>query len=152
MEDKTMYQKTLTRIAAIFFAFVLAACATSGGQTGEVEIRSGVIEQITPVQLTSNQGLGVGAVVGGVVGLGVGSLIGKGSGRDVAMVLGTIGGAYAGHKVQQRYKDPVQGQQVVVRTTTGVLVTVTQPANPNLAVGQNVAIEGNGEDARVVPR
>ncbi len=67
------------------------------------------------------------------------------------MVLGTIGGAYAGHKVQQRYKDPVQGQQVVVRTTTGVLVTVTQPANPNLAVGQNVAIEGNGEDARVVP-
>jgi len=147
-----MYQKTLTRIAAILLAFLLAACATSGGQTGEVEIRSGVIEQITPVQLTSNQGLGVGAVVGGVVGLGVGSLIGKGSGRDVAMVLGTIGGAYAGHKVQQRYKDPVQGQQVVVRTTTGVLVTVTQPANPNLAVGQNVAIEGNGEDARVVPR
>ena len=147
-----MHQKTLTRIAAIFFAFLLAACATSGGQTGEVEIRSGVIEQITPVQMTSSQGLGVGAVVGGVVGLGVGSLIGKGSGRDVAMVLGTIGGAYAGHKVQQRYKDPVQGQQIVVRTTTGVLVTVTQPANPNLAVGQNVAIEGNGEDARVVPR
>ncbi len=147
-----MYQKTLTRIAAILLAFLLAACATSGGQTGEVEIRSGVIEQITPVQMTSSQGLGVGAVVGGVVGLGVGSLIGKGSGRDVAMVLGTIGGAYAGHKVQQRYKDPVQGQQVVVRTTTGVLVTVTQPANPNLAVGQNVAIEGNGEDARVVPR
>jgi outer membrane lipoprotein SlyB len=147
-----MYRKTLTRIAAILFAFLLAACATSGGQTGEVEIRSGVIEQITPVQMTSSQGLGVGAVVGGVVGLGVGSLIGKGSGRDVAMVLGTIGGAYAGHKVQQRYKDPVQGQQVVVRTTTGVLVTVTQPANPNLAVGQNVAIEGNGEDARVVPR
>lgn len=147
-----MSQKTLTRIAAIFFAFLLAACATSGGQTGEVEIRSGVIEQITPVQLTSNQGLGVGAVVGGVVGLGVGSLIGKGSGRDVAMVLGTIGGAYAGHKVQQRYKDPVQGQQIVVRTTTGVLVTVTQPANPNLAVGQNVTIEGSGEDARVVLR
>ena len=85
-------------------------------------------------------------------GLGVGSLIGKGSGRDVAMVLGTIGGAYAGHKVQQRYKDPVQGQQIVVRTTTGVLVTVTQPANPNLAVGQNVYIEGSGEDARVVLR
>ena len=59
-----MYQKTLSRIAAIFFAFVLAACATSGGQSGDTEIRSGVIEQITPVQLTSNHGLGVGAVVG----------------------------------------------------------------------------------------
>jgi outer membrane lipoprotein SlyB len=152
MEDKTMYQKTLTRIAAIFFAFVLAACATSGGQTGEVEIRSGVIEQITPVQLTSNQGLGVGAVVGGVVGLGVGSLIGKGSGRDVAMVLGTIGGAYAGHKTQQHYATPVQGQQIVVRTSNGVLVTVTQPADPALKIGQNVTIEGNGEDARIVSR
>ena len=126
-----MYRTTLTRIAAILFAFLLASCATSGGQTGEVEIRSGVIEQITPVQMTSSQGLGVGAVVGGVVGLGVGSLIGKGSGRDVAMVLGTIGGAYAGHKVQQRYKDPVQGQQIVVRTTTGVLFTVTHPTDPN---------------------
>jgi outer membrane lipoprotein SlyB len=39
-----------------------------------------------------------------------------------------------------------------VRTANGVLVTVTQPANPALAVGQNVTIDGSGEDARVVPR
>ncbi|MBZ0142312.1 MAG: glycine zipper 2TM domain-containing protein [Rhodocyclaceae bacterium] len=89
---------------------------------------------------------------GGVVGLGVGSMIGKGTGRDVALVLGAIGGAYAGHKVQQRYAKPVGGQQIVVRTTTGVLVTITQPANMSLAVGQNVTIQGSGEDARVVPR
>jgi outer membrane lipoprotein SlyB len=68
------------------------------------------------------------------------------------MVLGAIGGAYAGHKVQQRYAKPVDGQQIVVRTTTGVLVTITQPANTSLAVGQNVTIQGSGEDARVVPR
>lgn len=151
-KEKLMFHKILSRISAVVLALILAACATSGGQSSDTEIRSGVIERITPVQLTSNQGLGVGAVVGGVVGLGVGSLIGKGSGRDVAMVLGAIGGAYAGHKVQQKYATPVQGQEVVVRTSTGVLVTVTQPANPNLAVGQNVTIEGNGEDARVVPR
>jgi outer membrane lipoprotein SlyB len=147
-----MFRKTLTRISAIACAFILAACASSGGQSTDSEVRSGVIEQITPVQITSSQGVGVGAVVGGVVGLGVGSMIGKGTGRDVAMVLGAIGGAYAGHKVQQRYAKPVGGQQIVVRTTTGVLVTITQPADTSLAVGQNVTIQGSGEDARVVPR
>lgn len=147
-----MFRKTLTGLLALFVAAFLAACASSGGQYGEREMRSGVIEQITPVQITSSQGVGVGAVVGGVVGFGVGSLIGKGSGRDVARVLGTVGGAYAGHKVQQHYATPVQGQQIVVRTANGVLVTVTQPTNPALAVGQNVTIEGSGEDARVVVR
>lgn len=147
-----MYRKISSRISALVFAFILAACATSGGQSSDTEARFGVIEQITPVQLSSNQGLGVGAVVGGVVGFGIGSLVGKGGGRDVARVLGAIGGAYAGHKVQQRYATPVQGQQIVVRTAAGVLVTITQPANTSLAVGQNVAIEGSGEDARVVPR
>ncbi|MBM3393029.1 MAG: glycine zipper 2TM domain-containing protein [Betaproteobacteria bacterium] len=147
-----MFQTASSRIVAVVLAFFLAACASSGGPYGEREVRSGVIEQITPVQITSSQGVGVGAVVGGVVGFGVGSLIGKGSGRDVARVLGTVGGAFAGHKVQQHYAQPVQGQQIVVRTDNGVLVTITQPANPTLAVGQNVTITGSGEDARVVPR
>ena len=147
-----MFQKISAYLSALALALTLGACAAPGSGPGEMEIRTGVIEQITNVQIASNQHRGIGAVVGGVAGLGIGSLIGAGTGRDVAMVLGTIGGAYAGHKVQQRYKDPVQGQQIVVRTTTGVLVTVTQPANPNLAVGQNVYIEGSGEDARVVVR
>jgi len=139
-----MFQKISAYLSALALALTLGACAAPGSGPGEMEIRTGVIEQITNVQIASNQHRGIGAVVGGVAGLGIGSLIGAGTGRDVAMVLGTIGGAYAGHNVQQRYKDPVQGQQIVVRTTTGVLVTVTQPANPNLAVG--------GEDARVVVR
>jgi outer membrane lipoprotein SlyB len=147
-----MFRSILASLLAAVVALFLSACASGGGPYGEREVRSGVIEQITPVQITSSQGVGVGAVVGGVVGFGVGSLIGKGSGRDVARVLGTVGGAYAGHKVQQQYATPVQGQQIVVRTDTGVLVTVTQPVNPSLAVGQNVRIEGSGEDARVVPR
>ena len=83
---------------------------------------------------------------------GVTTMIGGGTGRDVAMVLGTVGGAFAGHAVQQRYEKPVPGQQIIVRTTNGVLVSVTQPANVNLRQGQKVYIEGSGEDARVVAR
>ncbi len=117
-----------------------------------MEIRSGVIEQITSVQLASNHAPGVGAVVGGLTGLGIGSLIGGGSGRDVAMVLGTIGGAVAGNAVQRRYDAPQPGQQIIVRSYRDVLVSITQPVNPELRVGQKVFIEGSGDGARVVPQ
>ncbi|HRH15020.1 MAG TPA: glycine zipper 2TM domain-containing protein [Azonexus sp.] len=147
-----MFQKISSYISAMALALTLAACAAPGGQPGEMEIRTGVIEQITPVQIGTNHHSGVGAVVGGLAGLGIGSLIGAGTGRDVAMVLGTVGGAFAGNEVQKKYDRPVMGQQIIVRTTSGVLVSVTQPTNPNLNQGQRVYIEGSGEDARVVVR
>ena len=147
-----MIQKISSYISAMALALTLAACAAPGGQPGDVEIRTGTIEQITPVQLQSNHQIGVGAVVGGLAGLGIGSLIGGGTGRDVAMVLGTVGGAVVGNQVQKKYEQPVMGQQIIVRTSTGVLVSVTQPTNPNLRQGQRVYIEGSGEDARVVLR
>lgn len=147
-----MFHKISAYLSALALALTLGACAAPGGGPGEMEIRSGVIEQITNVQIASNQHRGVGAVVGGVAGLGIGSLIGAGTGRDVAMVLGTVGGALAGNEVQKKYDQPVPGQQIFVRTSNGVLVSVTQPANPNLRLGLKVYIEGSGEDARVVAR
>jgi len=139
-------------LSAAALVLVVAACATSGPQPGEVEIRRGVIEQITSVQIQSNQHQGVGAVVGGLAGLGIGSLIGGGTGRDVAMVLGTVGGALAGNEVQKKHDRPVPGQQIIVRTGSGVLVAVTQPASAGLRVGQRVYIEGAGDGARVLPQ
>ena len=138
--------------AMVVMTMGLASCAVPGPQPGEIEIRRGVIEQITTVQIPSNHHQGVGAVVGGLAGLGVGSLIGGGTGRDVAMVVGAVGGALAGNEIQKRHDQPVSGQQVIVRTTSGVLVAVTQPLGPSLRVGQRVYIEGNGDGARVVPQ
>ncbi|MEJ8848537.1 glycine zipper 2TM domain-containing protein [Variovorax rhizosphaerae] len=139
-------------VATLVSVFLLAGCAAPGTPPGAMAIRQATIEQITPVQLQSSHHSGIGAVVGGAVGLGVGSLIGGGTGRDVAMILGTVGGAVAGNEVQKRYDQPVAGQQVIVRTASGVLVSVSQPVNPNLRVGQRVYIEGNGEGARVIPQ
>jgi outer membrane lipoprotein SlyB len=130
----------------------LMAGATAVAQTGEREIRSGVIEQITEVQIPTNQHRGLGAVVGGLGGLGIGSLIGAGTGRDVAMVLGALGGAVMGNNVQKKYDQPEQGQQIIVRVTSGVLVMVTQPVDSRLRQGMPVYIEGNGDGARVIPR
>lgn len=143
------YMRKMAAAAALVAG--LAGCAT-GPQPGEIEIRRGTVEQITPVQLQSNHHQGIGAVVGGLTGLGIGSLIGAGTGRDVAMAVGAIGGALAGNEVQKKYDAPVPGQQVIVRTSSGVLVAVTQPIGPSLFVGQRVYIEGNGEGARVIPQ
>jgi len=139
-------------VITLTLAITLAACAAVGPQPGEMEIRSGVIEQINPISLESNHHTGIGAIVGGVAGLGIGSLFGSGTGHDVAMVLGTLGGALAGNEVQKKYDKPVPGQQIFVRVTNGVLVSVSQPVNPSLAKGQKVYIEGSGEAARVVPQ
>lgn len=68
------------------------------------------------------------------------------------MVVGSVGGALTGNAVQKKHDQPVPGQQVIVRTTSGVLVAITQPVNAALKVGQHVYIEGNGEGARVAPR
>ena len=147
-----MFQKIASYFSAIAMSLLVAACAVPGSQQGEVEVRSGVIEQITPVQIESTHQAGVGAVVGGIAGLGIGSLIGGGTGRDVAMVLGTVGGALAGNEVQKKYDQPTPGQQIIVRTGNGVLISVTQPVNANLYQGQPVYVEGNGDGARVIPR
>ena len=144
------FSSLASRIALLLGLLVLGACAAPGAQPGSMSVQQGTIEQITPTQLDSNHHAGVGAVVGGLAGVGIGSLIGAGTGRDVAMVLGAVGGALAGNEVQKKYDKPVPGQQVIVRTTSGVLVAVTQPVVAGLRVGQRVYVEGSGETARVM--
>jgi len=140
-------------LSAAATTLLLTACAAPGGSDpGAVDIRSGVIEQITPVQIQTSHHQGLGAVVGGLGGLGIGSLIGAGTGRDVAMVIGAIGGAVAGNEVQKRNAQPIAGQQIIVRLNSGVLVQVTQPVGPALEVGRRVYVEGSGESARVTPQ
>lgn len=133
-------------------ACLMSACAAPGAQPGEMEIRAGVIEQISATQIPTNHHQGLGAIVGGLGGLGIGSLIGAGTGRDVAMAVGAIGGALIGNEVQKKHDQPIAGQQIIVRLSSGVLVQVTQPLGPYLAVGQRVYVQGNGEGARVTPQ
>ena len=147
-------KRILTAFLVMVMAVTLAGCAGggTGGGSAPVEVRQGRIEQITAVQLDHPHQLGVGAILGGVGGAALGSLIGAGTGRDVAIAVGAIAGAVGGQYAQNRYASKQQGQQVVVRLTSGVLVVVTQKTNPALYVGQNVYVEGSGPDATVLPR
>ena len=134
------------------FSLSLTACVTGGNSSGEMEIRSGKIEQVNPAQITSTHHTGLGAIVGGLGGLALGSLVGGGTGRDVAMAAGAIGGAFPGNELQKNYDQPKPGEQVIVRLNSGVLVSITQPVTDVLQPGEAVFVEGSGTDARVVPQ
>jgi outer membrane lipoprotein SlyB len=139
-------------VIAVLAAFVAVGCAAPGPDYTEQEVRQGTIEQITPVNIANNQAQGLGAILGGAAGVGLGSLIGAGTGRDVAMVAGAIGGAIVGNEVQRNNTQPIPGEQIIVRTSHGVLVAVTQPVGPPLRVGQRVYLQGSGENTRVIPQ
>jgi len=153
-------KKYTALFASVLLSSMLAACATftptapppPGSQMGSMEIRSGVIQSITPTEIQSNHHQGVGAILGAIGGAAIGSLIGEGTGRDVAMVAGAIGGGYLGNTVQKNYDQPIAGQQIIVRMNNGVLVSVTQTVNSSLVTGMKVYIDGTGTDARVVPQ
>jgi outer membrane lipoprotein SlyB len=148
--------KTLfTRFVSLMVAATLVACG--GGMGGgniqpDPEIRSGTIEQITDTTVKSEHDKGLGAIIGGVAGAGLGSLIGAGTGRDVAIAAGAIAGAIGGNVAQNKFFDkPEPAQQIFVRLTSGVIVSITQPPNPALTRGMRVYVSGSGNDARVVP-
>ena len=88
----------------------------------------------------------LGAAAGGIIG----HQFGGGSGRDVATVIGAVGGGLAGNTIQNRYVDRRPGQHIFVRLNNGVTITVTEPADPALRVGDRVRVQGRGMDARVV--
>jgi hypothetical protein len=84
--------------------------------------------------------------VGGISG----HQIGGGSGRDVATVLGVIGGGLAGDAARNRHADRQPGQQIYVRLDNAVEVTITKQADSALRVGDRVYTQGGGSEGRVV--
>ena len=91
-----MFKRIVAGTVTILFTLGLTACAPTT-PTAPLEIRSGVIQQISATQIANSHETGVGAVIGALGGLGVGALIGSGTGKAVAMVLGAVGGAVGGH-------------------------------------------------------
>lgn len=55
-------------------------------------------QQTAPVAQNSPVGIGVGAVVGGILG----NQVGKGNGRTLATIAGALGGGYVGNEIAKR--------------------------------------------------
>ena len=103
-------------------------------RTGTVESVQEVVEQKDPS--------GAGLIVGGLVGGGLGSLVGGGTGRTVATVVGALGGAYAGNRIEKSQSQVVY--QIGVKYDDGSWATVRQAAPTGLRIGDRVRITDSG--------
>ena len=106
-----------------------------------------VIEEVREVE-KAGQASGAGAVGGAVVGGVIGHQMGGGRGKDVATVLGVIGGGLAGNAIEKNAKKTVE-YQIVVRYEDGTKGLFTQATPPSWRPGDKVkvingVIEGRG--------
>jgi len=97
-----------------------------------------VIEEVREVEKTG-QASGAGAVGGAVVGGVLGHQMGGGRGKDVATVLGALGGGLAGNAIEKNAKKTVE-YQIIIRYEDGTKGLFTQATPPSWRSGDKVKI------------
>lgn len=102
----------------------------------------GTVESVRELQQEA-QGSGLGAVAGGVLGGVLGHQVGNGRGRDVATVVGALGGAFAGHETEKNLRS-ARKYQITVRLEDGSARVFTQSQPPAWRSGDRVRID-NGQ-------
>jgi outer membrane lipoprotein SlyB len=123
------------QLAAAAIGLMLAACSINLPHPNASRI--GTVESIR--QTTRPPGPpGMGPFVGGLAGLGLGSLVGDGTGRAAAQIVGALGGAYAGERIQNSYTVPAY--DIAVRYPNGETQTIHQSTPPALQIGDKVRV------------
>jgi len=97
-----------------------------------------VIEEVREVEV-AGQASGAGAVGGAVVGGVIGHQVGGGRGKDVATVLGALGGGLAGNQIEKNAKKTVE-YQIFVRYEDSTKGLFTQPTPPSWRIGDKVKV------------
>jgi uncharacterized protein YcfJ len=116
-------------------------------EVGQVITRTPVYQQVTvPRQVCTQtqvtvpgQTSGAGAAMGAIAGGAIGNAVGKGEGRALATMIGVIGGAIAGDRVESPQAAQTQTQQTCT----------TQQVYENRLVGYNVVYEFAGKQYTV---
>jgi uncharacterized protein YcfJ len=133
-----------TKILTIGLLSSLGLCLSAQAQElGNVLSRTPVYQQVSvPRQVCTQtqvnvpgQTSGAGALMGAVAGGAIGNTVGKGEGRALATMIGVIGGALAGDKVEGPQAAQTQTQQTCT----------TQQVYENRLMGYNVVYEFAGK-------
>jgi outer membrane lipoprotein SlyB len=111
---------------------------------------TGYVSNVETFEVQPGYRFGVGSIVGAVAGGLLGSQVGEGSGKAAATIAGAAIGGAAGTAVESR-RNKELASRVTVDLRGGGMVTIVQPADPQIQRGMRVAIVGSGESARVVP-
>jgi len=154
-------KKFLLVAALTTAALSLSACTPKLGgndysarSVGEIsETLKGTVVSMRVVNISAKDAStpGVGALGGAVAGGVLGSQVGKGSGPAVIGTLGALGGAALGHYAEGRLTEQ-EGFEYQVQLDRGDIITLSQGAEPRLAIGQRVlVIKSNKDRSRVVP-
>ena len=136
----------MTRLV-IPILLALGSGLTAAQEVGRVISSTPVIQQIAvPRQVCTTQQVtspgaksGAGAVMGAIAGGAIGNNIGDGAGRAVATMLGLVGGAMLGDRVEGAPATQVQNVQSCS----------TQTFYENRTVSYNVVYEFNGKQYQV---
>jgi outer membrane lipoprotein SlyB len=102
----------------------------------------GVVENIRETTRKA-QPSGLGVIAGGILGGLIGNQVGGGHGRDVATVVGAIGGGFAGNEVEKSSRG-TQQYQIVVRLDDGSSRVITQDSMPSWHIGDRVRLSNGG--------
>lgn len=99
----------------------------------------GVVETVREVAVEP-KGSGGGAIAGGLVGGLLANQIGKGATRNIATVLGAVGGAYAGNHIEKSVKESKR-YDVVVRFEDGSIRSFSSDSMPAWQNGERVRLQ-----------
>ena len=127
---------------------------TAAVKTAQAEMKGGAtssaaasknVGKVLSVKESEKEGEGgpVGMIAGGVAGALLGNQVGGGTGKDLATIAGAAGGAYAGHKVEQKVR-ATKVWTVTVRFGDGEEQAFGFDHDPGLAAGDTVKRSGNG--------
>jgi len=100
--------------------------------------------KVLGVIMRTKEGKGgpLGVIGGGVAGALLGRQVGSGSGKDVATIAGAAGGAYAGHKVEEKLT-ATKSWSVRVKLDSGEERTFAFDHEPGVKSGDLVRVTGN---------
>lgn len=98
----------------------------------------GVVVSVKPVQIENNGSM-LGTVVGAGAGGLAGSMIGKGAIRGLGIIGGALGGGILGNAITKGSASS-NGLQITVRLEHGTPIVVTQGAQEQFKVGQQVQV------------
>lgn len=135
-DAKTEYNKALA-----------AAKASSGTTTaagGKNAAACADCGRVVAVHVSEKEGEGgaLGVIAGGVAGALLGNQVGGGTGRDLATIAGAAGGAFAGHKIEQKVKSS-KVWTVSVQYDNGNKQDYQFEADPGYQSGDLVKSNGN---------
>ena len=139
--------KTTQILALALMSNLGLSLSAQAQEVGNVLSRTPVYQQVSvPRQVCTQtqvsvpgQTTGAGALMGAVAGGAIGNSVGKGEGRALATMIGVIGGALAGDKVEGPQAAQTQTQQTCT----------TQQVYENRLMGYNVVYEYAGKQYNV---